>query len=495
MKRRYYVLLGLSVPCILLLQIYPWGSALIVGFAMLLCAYYFYRTRLEGAESRNSAMQQENEDLQLQLDSSITKEQRANLEAETAKKAKRKMLATINHEIRTPMNGLLGMTLLLENTDLTKEQREYIETIRFCGENLMSTVNGMLVNDLLNFSKSERAGEVLEKKDFELRNCVTEILMMFAGRADKDGPELSYRIEALVPDQLNGDRNRLSLILINLIENAVRHTPKGEISLVIRSLSATKDDKIALEFELRDTGCGVSPNNLNQLFKGVVAEVGPGSIEGQPKGLGLVVCKKLVEMMGGSIEVRSQLEKGSVFLFSAYFNPAMKPKHSPLNPGIGDRGTKIVVSKTNKMEGNKYPELSEAFSQEFPLRIMVAEDNEINQKFILKILSKLGYNATLARNGKEVLEMADLSSYDLILMDVQMPDMDGLEATRMVRLCLEKQPVIIAMTANALDGDQDNCIQAGMDDYICKPVELNKLMEQLAKWGSAIQSKQKHTSS
>jgi len=489
MKRFYFVFLGLALPCFVLLQYSPWWSLVIVGIAMLLCVYHFYLTRLQGSESRNISLRQEVQDLQVQLDSSILKEQKAYREAETANTVKRQLLATVNHEIRTPMNGMLGMTSLLGDTDLTKEQREYIDTIRFCGENLLTTVNGMLVTDLLNFSKSDRAGEELEKKDFELRNCVNEVLAMFAGKGGEEGPELSYCIEAGVPEQLNGDRKRLSQILMNLVENAVRHTPKGEISLLIRSLGVTKDNKTSLKFELRDTGCGIPANKLGQLFNGIVRDEVSGPAESEPKGLGLVVCKKLVEMMGGNIRVNSQPGQATVFIFTVLFSPARKPKHSPLNPGPAESGKKIILSDLNRKGENKQQELSEGFSREFPLRILVAEDNEINEKLILKILSKLGYEAGLARNGKEVLEMADLQSYDLILMDVQMPEIDGLEATRMLRLCLEKQPVIIAMTANALAGDQDNCIQAGMDDYICKPVEFNELIRQLEKWGGAIKSK------
>jgi signal transduction histidine kinase/ActR/RegA family two-component response regulator len=488
MKRSYFVFLVVLIPCFFLLQYSPWWSLVIVAMAMLLTVYYFYMTRLQGAESRNTALQQEIAQLQVHLDSSILKEQKAYGEAEMAKKVKRQLLATVNHEIRTPMNGMLGMTSLLGETVLTREQRDYIDTIRFCGENLLGTVNGILVSDLLNFSKSDRDGEELEKKDFELRNCVNEVLAMFAGRISNDVPELSYRIEAQVPEQLNGDRKRLSQLLMNLVENAIRHTPNGEISLVVRTLPATKDNRTTLEFELQDTGCGIPANKLSQLFNGTIGEEAAGQAEGQPKGLGLVICKKLAEIMGGSIGVKSQPGVGSIFTFTAVFNPALKPKHSPLNPGSAENDKKVILSEVRK-KGEKRPqELSETFSREFPLRILVAEDNEINQKLILKILSKLGYEAGLALNGKEVLEMVDLQSYDLILMDVQMPEMDGLEATRMLRLCLEKQPVIIAMTANALHGDQDNCIQAGMDDYICKPVELNELIRQLEKWGGAIKS-------
>jgi signal transduction histidine kinase/CheY-like chemotaxis protein len=489
MKKFYFIFLGLAIPCCVLLQYSPWWSLVIVGIAMLLSAYSFYLTRLHGSESRNISLQQEVEDLNVRLDSSIQKEQKAYREAETAKKVKRHLLATVNHEIRTPMNGMLGMASLLGETNLTKEQREYIDTIRFCGENLLTTVNGMLVSDLLNFSKSEREGEELEKRDFELRNCVNEVLTMFAGWINEGGPELSYRIETGVPEQVNGDRKRLSQLLMNLVENAVRHTPKGEISLVIRGLGAAKDNTTSLEFELRDTGCGIPANKLGQLFNGIIREDLPGPAESEPKGLGLVVCKKLVEIMGGNISVNSQPGQGTVFIFNILFNPALKPKHSPLNLGSAESDKKVILSDINRKGENKQQELSEAFSREFPLRILVAEDNEINEKLILKILSKLGYEAGLARNGKEVLEMADLQSYDLILMDVQMPEIDGLEATRMLRLCLEKQPVIIAMTANSLDGDHDNCIQAGMDDYISKPVELNELFRQLEKWGGAIKSK------
>jgi two-component system sensor histidine kinase/response regulator len=488
MKRFYLVFLGLTIPLFVLLQFSPWWSLVIVAIAMLMSAYYFYMTRLRGAESRNASLQQEIEQLQVHLDSSILKERKAYGEAETAKKVKRQLLATVNHEIRTPMNGMLGMTSLLGETDLTKEQREYIETIRFCGENLLGTVNGILVSDQLNFSKSDRESEELEKKDFELRNCVNEVLTMFAGRIGQDGPELSYRIEAQVPEQLNGDRKRLSQLLMNLVENAVRHTPKGAISLVVRTLPAAKDNGVSLEFELQDTGCGIPANKLDTLFNGTIGEEVSGQDEGQPKGLGLVICKKLAEIMGGSIGVKSEPGQGSIFTFSAVFGSALKPKHSPLNQGSPESGKKVILSDARKKGENKKQELSEAFSREFPLRILVAEDNEINQKLIIRILSKLGYEAGLAHNGKEVLEMAALQSFDLILMDVQMPEMDGLEATRMVRLCLEKQPVIIAMTANALDGDQDNCIQAGMDDYICKPVEFNELIRQLEKWGGAIKS-------
>jgi two-component system sensor histidine kinase/response regulator len=488
MKRFYLVFVGLTIACFALLRFSSWWSLAILGLAMLTCAYYFYLTRLKGAESRIIALQQEIEQLQVHLDSSILKEHKAYGEAEKAKKVKRQLLATVNHEVRTPMSGMLGMASLLVDTNLSKEQREYIDTIRFCGESLLTAVNGILVSDLLDFSKSDRAGEELEKRDFELRNCVNEVLSMFAGRIGEDGPELSFCIEDGVPEQVNGDRKRLSQILINLVENAVLNTPKGAISLFIRSSDVTKDDKASLEFEVRDTGGGIPANKLGQLFSGTIGEELSGPTESDAKGLGLVVCKKLVEMMGGNIRVNSESGRGSSFIFSILFSPALKLKHSPLNPGMAATGKKTIIAGPHRKEEVNKQEFSESFSKEFPLRILVAEDNEINQKLTVMTLSKLGYQVSLANNGKEVLEMPDLPLYDLILMDVQMPEMDGLEATRMIRLCLEKQPIIIAMTANALDGDQDICIQAGMDDYISKPVVFSELISQLQKWGKAIKS-------
>jgi signal transduction histidine kinase/CheY-like chemotaxis protein len=489
MKRFYIIFLIFCTAFVVLLNYSSWWSLVAVGSAMLFSAYHFYLTRLQGAESRNLALQQEVTDLQIQLDSSILKEQKANKEAETAKGVKRHLLSTVNHEIRTPMNGMLGMTSLLVDTLLSKDQREYIDTIRFCGENLMTSVNNILVSDLLNISKSDRAGEEMDKKDFELRNCVEEVLTVFAGRMGQDGPELAYCINEKVPEQVNGDRKRLTQVLMNLVENAVKHTRKGEISLSIRNPECKTDNRIELFFEVRDTGTGIPANKLDQLFMGITARDLTDVAKNEPAGLGLVICKKLVELMGGSIHALSEPGAGAEFTFNILVGPALKPKHSPFNPGSPDTGKRIIMSNSKARDENKRRGLSEDFAREFPLRILVAEDNVVNQKLIITVLGRLGYNAVLAQNGKEVLELVDHEPYDLILMDVQMPEMDGLEATRMLRLCLDRQPVIIAMTANAMDGDQDNCIQAGMDDYISKPVDLDELLARLEKWGGAIKAK------
>jgi signal transduction histidine kinase/CheY-like chemotaxis protein len=496
MKRFYLVFFVLSLVFLTLLRYSMLWSLVAIGAGMLFSAYHFYMTRLRGMQTRNLALQKELEELHEQLDSSITKEQRAYKEAERAKAVKRDLLATVNHEIRTPMNGMLGMTSLLVETPLSNDQREYVDTIRYCGENLLSTVNNILVSDILNFSKSDREGEALDKKDFEIRNCIKEVLTMFVNRIEPGGPDLAYCIEAQVPEQVNGDRKRLSQVLMNLVENSVRYTRKGEIVIHVRSVApppdAPTDGRIGLAFEVRDTGSGITPGKMDQLFKGIAVQE-PGGSPGPAEekgavGLGLVVCKKLVELMGGAISVESVPDRGSVFTCQIYFAPAIKPKYSPLNPGFSEAGKKIKLTGISN-EQNSKPMLSEEFAKEYPLHILLAEDNDINQKLTMKVLTKLGYKASLAQNGKEVLEMADIEQYDLILMDVQMPVMDGLEATRMLRLCLNRQPVIIAMTANAMEGDQDACIQAGMDDYISKPVEITALLKRLEKWGSAIKAR------
>jgi len=492
MKRFYVVFLALTLVFFVLLHYSGWWSLAAIGAGMLFTVYHFYLTRLKGMQSRMVDLEKEVEELHMQLDSSIAKEQKAYKESERAKDMKRRLLATVNHEIRTPMNGMLGMTSLLTETPLSTDQHEYVDTIRFCGESLLSAVNDILVSDILNFSKSDREGEELEKRDFEIRNCIKEVLMMFAGRIGPGGPDLAYCMEAQVPEQVNGDRKRVSQVLMNLVENAVRYTEKGEILITVRCIMAASGGdntlgSIGLAFEVKDTGSGIPENKMGQLFKGISAQE-PVNAGAAPGGLGLVVCKKLVELMGGSITVESQPDRGSTFTCRLFFTPALKPKYSPLNPGFSDAGKKIKLTG-NTGTSDPARALSEEFAKEFPLRILVAEDNAINQKLTMKVLAKLGYKAGLAENGKEVLEMADLEQYDVILMDVQMPVMDGLEATRMVRLCLKKQPVIIAMTANAMEGDQDDCIQAGMDDYISKPVEINALLTRLEKWGTAINAK------
>ena len=576
--KRFYIIFFLTAIGVLALLIYSVLWFLVaVGLCMIVIAYRFYLTRLHSLEARNLTLQQKVDELFDQLDGVILKEQRTNRDAEQAKQFKQQLLSTLSHEIRTPMNGVMGMATLLEETSLDKEQREYTETIRRSGESLLTTVNQILVDGMLNFSKSGNV-ENLEYKDFDLRNCLEEVLDMFADKAGKTGLDLLYDIDKNVPEQIIGDSRRVRQILINLVENAVRVTTKGEIFVGVNVLRTLEDNKVELGFEVRDTGPGLPADKLEKIFKGIPGQAAPKGAEQEVTGLGLVICKKLVEMMGGWIDVQSEPGKGSSFTFCIGVNISRKVRRNfsqynmailegkqvlivddnatslsilmkqmeqwkilPVPARSGRQALEIIsqhpdldgkpvilmtrpgderyeqepglavsvltrpvkqymlrdlllntflgAQKTLTDQPNTMNKLSTGFSEEYPLRILVAEDNAVNQKIAMAILGKLGYQPDLAANGKEVLDMISHEQYDLILMDIQMPEMDGLEATRMIRLCLDIQPVIIAMTANAMQGDRDDCIQSGMDDYISKPVELDELISQLEKWSRIIKSK------
>jgi CheY-like chemotaxis protein len=492
------------------------------------------------------------------------------------------------------MNGVMGMAMLLEDTSLTNEQKEYTGTIRKCGEGLLTTVNEILANDILDFSKLDGEEKNLEYSNFDLRDCVQDVLEMFAAKTGKSGPELMYYIDKGVREQLVGDKKRLRQVLMNLLENAVKYTKQGEIIVNVHSSTHPTGHYPELHFEVKDTGIGIEEQQLKQLFKGI-----PGK-ESDNTGLGLVVCKKLVELMGGTIDVKSQYGKGSSFIFTLPLTPSMKASYNltdPANlenkrillvddnighltllmkqmkswkmiPASADSGQEaldtlaenanfdVMLIDMNMPDMNgvelaksisyKYPaiplilmnggndesykqesslfasvlakplrqyvlrdqlsavfsrsaegkdsntnKLSEDFSKQYPLKILIAEDNMVNQKLAMKILGKLGYQPALANNGKEALEMVSSEQFDVILMDVQMPEMDGLEATRMMRTCLEIQPVIIAVTANVMMGDRDDCMQAGMDDYMSKPIELDELLNKLEKWAPVIKERKK----
>jgi signal transduction histidine kinase/CheY-like chemotaxis protein len=562
-------------------------------------------------ELRNETLEKEVEDLHVRLEHAVLKEQRTTKEIGRIRELKQQLLSIISHEIRTPMNGVLGMSLLLEDTSLTKDQKEHVDTIRSCGESLLTTVNNILANDLLDFSKLQQEGNKLEYKDFDLRNSMEEVMELFAVKTGQKGMELVYDIDEDVPVQIIGDSKRLRQVLMNLIENAVKFTQKGEIFVGVHYTGHSNTGyPPELQFEVRDTGIGIAVDQIKNLFKGIPVKEFQGQSDGSQgphntvgTGLGLVICKKLVELMGGRIEVKSQPEKGSSFIFYIPITPSLKAirknayedkmafleskrilivdDHASsrtvlvkqlnawkLLPFIAESGQQAleILSTNNAFDvvlidiqmpgidglqlakvireqypsipmiamnnaGNEnykqrselfsavltkpirqsllreylhgaitkpepgkeqnVPILSEEFSKEYPLRILVAEDNNINQRIAIKILAKLGYKVPIANNGLEALEMVSQDQYDIILMDVQMPEMNGLEATRMIRTCLEIQPIIIALTANAMHGDRDDCIQAGMDDYMSKPIELKELMTQLEKWALVIRERRK----
>jgi signal transduction histidine kinase/CheY-like chemotaxis protein len=384
---------------------------------------------------------------------------------EEALRTKSFFLTNMSHEIRTPMNGIMGMTSLLDQTSLTKEQRDYMDTIRSCGETLLTTIN-----NILDFSAIESGKIVLEEKATDLRVCIEEVLEIFMGRTLDSGVALQYHIAEDVPPRILTDRQRLRQILINLIGNAVKFTERGEIHVrvFLPSTPASLDipaGHMQIAFEIQDSGIGILPGQLNRLFQSFSQVDSSVTRKYGGIGLGLSISNRLVHLMNGQITAESQPGLGSVFLFTIISHPAVQRSVPSTAAVIPDLATK------------------------YPMRILVAEDNPINQQLAVITLNRMGYSPTVAANGREALDRLKQEPFDLIFMDVQMPEIDGLEATRLIRQKGDRQTVIIAMTANATIQDRDDCLAEGMNDYLCKPVDLNELIFALEKWGHQIKKR------
>jgi PAS domain S-box-containing protein len=390
--------------------------------------------------------------------------QKAKEAAEVASRAKSEFLANMSHELRTPLNAILGFTQLMsDDASLNPSQKETLSIISSSGEHLLS-----LVNDVLEMSKIEAGRVVLNESNFDLHRMLENLKNMMRLKAEAKGLYLNFERSDEVPQYVCTDEVKLRQILINLIGNAIKFTQEGGIILRLASPASYQDrnsDYAIIQFEVEDTGVGIAGEDLFNVFKPFVqTKLGRQAPEGT--GLGLPISRQFIRLMGGNIAVSSGLSKGTTFTF------AIKVRKVSL-PDVIDRTVQVNAS-----------EAITTVPERLPLRILVAEDNPVNQKVALRMLHKLNYVADTVCNGKEVLVALSQHDYDVILMDIQMPEMDGFEATRSIYAQVEEKsrPIIVAMTANAMKEDRDRCLAAGMQDYIAKPIRLEDLQMVLERW-------------
>lgn len=387
----------------------------------------------------------------------------AKLAAEEANSAKSLFLAKMSHEVRTPMNAVIGMIDLTLETKLTDEQRENLKVAKDAADNLLG-----LLNDILDLSKAEAGKITIEKVELNVHDMVKNVCRGLAILAEKKQIDLLWNIDDRIPKYLIGDPVRLRQVIINLVNNAIKFTHKGFVRVKVE-LASLKEKHSELIFTVQDSGIGIPPDKHESIFDLFSQADDHTTRKYGGTGLGLAICKKLVEMMDGRIWVESKPNEGSAFKFNILFDVA---SNQPLAPGT-------AVAPEGFPVGNNGGGNSTA-----GLRILVAEDNHVNQKIILKMLEKKGWAATTAVNGREVLEFLNKQTYDIILMDDQMPEMTGIEATRLIR-SEEKQTgnhvIIIAMTANAMAGDKEFYLKQGMDGYVSKPINRELLFTELEK--------------
>jgi PAS domain S-box-containing protein len=409
--------------------------------------------------------------------------------AEAANRAKSQFLANMSHEIRTPLNGVVGMLELLATTTLDSEQQRYARVARSSADSLLR-----LINDVLDFSKIEAGKLELEDFDFDVHRLVDDVVEMFAEQVQAKGLALAHAIAPDVPPAVRGDADRLKQVLVNLTNNAIKFTERGQITVRVAVEKAGRRQEARgkkqasgreqaegcrLKFEVADTGIGIPPDRLDRLFKSFSQVDASTTRKFGGTGLGLAVCKQLVELHGGEIGVTSEPGRGSTFFFTVLL---ARPRALASNGhGRGNsepaesRGLSpsAILDAADRAAGSEPAEAR---------RILIAEDNDVNQMVAFAILTRVGFDCDIVGNGRDAVEAVRKNHYDLVLMDCQMPDMDGFEATRAIRVLEQsaerpRHLPIVALTANAIKGDRDACLAAGMDGYIAKPIDTLRLIE------------------